>query len=302
MITALLAITLAMLLLASITDRLRVDVRRTTNLLHGQQMFLYALGGENMARLILERDAEEGLEQDTLFERWAQKAPVFPLENGGLITGRVEDLQGRFNLTNLLLAGAPNPVHVARFRRILAAIGADEGLVDAVVDWIDANEDISGDLGAENEYYLSLKTPYTAANKPFSTTRELLLVRGFDEALFRKLEPWVATLPEGVGLNLNTAPPIQLESLDEALSRSIADSLAADRNKDGYKDTGGFMKELEAYGIRSSKKMEGLTVRSQYFLAEVDVKFGDQQMRMRSYLHRTKEGVVTVSHRTQELF
>lgn len=302
MVTALLAIALAMILLSSITEQMRFDLRRTSNILGGQQLRQYALGGEILAREVLEQDAEEGMIQDTLFETWAEDAPVFPLENGGVITGRMEDLQGRFNLNNLVQQGTPNPTHVERFRRLLEAVNGDPELADAVVDWMDPNDDITGTMGAESDYYLSLNKPYRPTNTLMITPMELLMVKGFDQSLFQALEPYVTTLPEGTGLNVNTAPAILLASLDPAISRNIAESLVADRTKDGYKDIGSFITELESAKIRPKGGLTGLTLFSQHFLAEIQVKYADQQMRLRSYLYRNKEGIVTVTHRTQEYY
>lgn len=306
MVTALLAVALTMILMGSMTDRLRLEVRRTSNILGGQQMLLYALGGESMARLALERDhtdqQKKGNEQDTLSDLWAEKAPVFPLEQGGLITGRVEDLQGRFNLNNLLRNDQPNPIQIQRFRRLLEVLEADETLSDAVVDWIDTNDDSTGDAGAERDYYLTLPEPYQAANQPLATSRELLLVKGFDVALVERLEPWVTALPEGSALNINTALPTVLQTLDEALNNATARTLTEDRPQDGYKEINNFIKELDMFGIKPKAGIEGLALFSRYFLAEVEVKFAGQQMRLRSYLHRSKEGDVTVLHRTQEFF
>ena len=58
-----------------------------------------------------------------------------------------------------------------------------EDIADAIIDWRDNNETISG-AGAEAEYYETLPYPYRVRNGPFRTIRELLLVRGVTEELF----------------------------------------------------------------------------------------------------------------------
>ena len=56
-------------------------------------------------------------------------------------------------------------------------------VVDPVLDWMD-DDDTSNPKGAETEdYYSLLDPPYEAKNGPFDTVRELLLVKGFPEAL-----------------------------------------------------------------------------------------------------------------------
>jgi len=53
-----------------------------------------------------------------------------------------------------------------------------EELVDALIDWRDANK-VPGEFGAEDQYYAQLDPPYAVKNAPLDTVEELLLVRGF---------------------------------------------------------------------------------------------------------------------------
>jgi type II secretory pathway component PulK len=58
-----------------------------------------------------------------------------------------------------------------------------EDVADAIIDWRDADDTPSG-LGVESGYYESLPYGYMAANGPFKTIRELLLVKGVTDELF----------------------------------------------------------------------------------------------------------------------
>lgn len=52
-------------------------------------------------------------------------------------------------------------------------------LVDAIIDWRDADSTLSGELpDTEGEYYLKLSKPYLIKNKPYESVEELLLVKG----------------------------------------------------------------------------------------------------------------------------
>lgn len=54
-----------------------------------------------------------------------------------------------------------------------------ERIVDAIIDWRDADNKPSGDAGdTEGEYYRNLDRPYRVKNGPFDTVEELLLVKG----------------------------------------------------------------------------------------------------------------------------
>ncbi len=60
--------------------------------------------------------------------------------------------------------------------------GMTDEIADAILDWLDSDEQIR-QYGAETEYYSTLQPPYQAKNGPLSTIEELLLVRG--------VNPWL---------------------------------------------------------------------------------------------------------------
>ncbi len=62
-----------------------------------------------------------------------------------------------------------------------------EDVAEAILDWIDADDDIRP-LGAENNYYGSISPPYDAKNGPMDTIEELLLVRGVTPELLFGLD------------------------------------------------------------------------------------------------------------------
>ncbi len=67
---------------------------------------------------------------------------------------------------------------------ILAELpGLDSEIANAIIDWRDEDDDPSNEEGAEENYYLSLRSPYSPRNAPFETIEELLLVRGITPAL-----------------------------------------------------------------------------------------------------------------------
>ncbi len=72
---------------------------------------------------------------------------------------------------------------------VLADADGDEeidpkAIVDAIIDWRDADNTPSGEAGdTEGEYYLSLDKPYGVKNGEFSSVEELLLVKGVTGAI-----------------------------------------------------------------------------------------------------------------------
>jgi len=65
---------------------------------------------------------------------------------------------------------------------LLTLPGMTEDVADAILDWLDEDEDVRP-YGAEAEYYTTLPTPYVPKNGPVLSVEELLLVRGVTPTL-----------------------------------------------------------------------------------------------------------------------
>ena len=80
---------------------------------------MYVQGAEAWAADILRQDLVDSPDSDHLGEQWAIELPPLPVD-GGTIVGRLEDLQGRFNLNNLVGAdGKENELARRQFERLL---------------------------------------------------------------------------------------------------------------------------------------------------------------------------------------
>jgi general secretion pathway protein K len=106
---------------------------------------------------------------------------------------------------------APDERRFAVFQRLLDTLGIDRAVADAVVDWLD-NDENPRVGGAESSYYLGLPKPYRAKNDLFDTIGELRLVRGVTGEVFGTLLPFVTVSSSGL-VNINTAPKEVLMSL-----------------------------------------------------------------------------------------
>ena len=228
LITALLVIALVTAAAVAMASRQQLDIRRTANTLQRDQAYVYAMGAEVMARAVLVKDDPQ---KDHKEEDWAKSGVTIPFE-GGLLTGTLEDIQGRFNLNNVVKNGVASPQDVERLKRLLLILKAKSppdkevwknaeppDLANAVLDWIDADSNVSsGGGGAEDSDYLQTERPYRAANAPMAATSELLLVRGFTAGIYREVAPYVTALPEHTKINVNTAKLEVLRSLDQDAS------------------------------------------------------------------------------------
>lgn len=291
LVTALLVVALATVAAVAMATRLHVDLRRTGNLLHGEQAYAYALAAESWAQVILRRDATDS-EHDSLDEDWATALPPIPVD-GGFVSGHVTDLQGRFNV-NSLLDTAGNPVQnaVDYFRRLLTLLDLDPELATAVLDWID--EDINARFpgGAEDDTYLLEDPPYRAANRPMVSISELRLVQGFTDEALQVLEPHVTALPEPTAINVNTATAEVLMALHPDMTAAGVDLLLADREQKPF----GAISEFTGHNALSGLPVAvDVDVASHWFLVLTDVSVGIGKAQLESLLHRDKNKLQVIS-------
>ncbi len=92
----------------------------------------------------------------------------------------LENESARLNLNTLIVADdyAENGGRTL----LMALPGMTEHEADAIMDWIDEDDD-PREYGAEYDYYQGLSSPYKPTNGPFNTVEELLLVRGVSPQL-----------------------------------------------------------------------------------------------------------------------
>ncbi|MBF0429587.1 MAG: type II secretion system minor pseudopilin GspK, partial [Magnetococcales bacterium] len=295
LLTALLIVSVCASVAVGLITGQHLAIRRTANILDRDRSLQIALGGEAWAMGILSRDAKEG-NRDHLNEIWASAPPPIPV-TGGMASGKITDMQGRFNLNNLLLSGKQSPVDLARFERLLKIVELDPRLAVAVVDWMDPDSLVGNNGGAENPTYLGKSPPYRAANQFFMTVSELRLVEGFDAKAVARLIPLVAALPERTDLNINTAPLELLMTLTERMTREEAMTLDEKRRViDGFVDVAAFLAEpiFKGKEVLSS----GLSVSSRFFLVDGQVQMGRGRMRLFSLLSRNSSNL-TVVRRSQ---
>jgi general secretion pathway protein K len=172
---------------------------------------LLAEAGTGAARIALREDARDN-QNDTLDEFWSRAALPITLGDGEVLV-TIEDEERKINLNRIMLpnGNAPDDQRLAVFQRLLDTLGIDRTVADAVVDWLD-NDENPRVGGAESSYYLGLPQPYKAKNDLFDTIGELRLVRGVTAEVFEKLLPFVTVSSSGL-VNINTAPKEVLMSL-----------------------------------------------------------------------------------------
>jgi general secretion pathway protein K len=287
LITAMLISALATIVAANLAWDSALDVRRTTVLLNRDQAIQVALGAESWVVGILHQDLEDS-ETDHLGEIWATDLPGLPIE-GGEVFGNIQDLQGRFNINNLVGEnGEIEQESLEQFRRLLTALELDPRFAGIAADWIDADLDASFPDGAEDSIYTGLLPPYRTANQALSSISELAALEGMDKFTFDTLKDHISALPGHVNINVNTASPAVLLSLDENMTVADVEGLVAEREAGGFADIATTFASLVTPDV-----LNKLEDSSQYFQLKVIVRIDTVRVTVFSVLQRGPRGDVT---------
>lgn len=295
LVTALLVTAIATITAVAMASRQQLDIRRTANMLDRNQAYLFGLGVEEWARQILAQDRRDN-NIDHTGENWATILPPITVE-GAVVSGAIEDLQGRFNLNNLVKDDAASEPDIQRLQRLLQILELDERIARAVADWIDPDEEPAFPDGAEDNEYLLLDPPYRCANAPMASVSELLLVRGVDYDTYQTLRPYVTALPTRTTINVNTAPVEVLMTLVEGMSQSDAELLAEERGEDGYDKVEDFLNQPPFK--EANVQIPDISVASEYFLLSADVSFGRSRLQLFDLFVRSTDAKVQVAMRAQ---
>ncbi len=298
LVTALLVVALASTAAVTLATHQQLDIRRTGNLIDGDQAWAYATGGENWAKLILRRDLEKTPGIDHLGEAWAQ--PLAPIKlPGGYMLGRISDAQARFNLNNLVQGNEPNNEAILQMRRLLILLELNPSLIDATVDWIDPDINVRLPYGAEDDYYSNLDRPYRTANQPMASVSELRLIKGINETIYQKILPYVTALPSTSGattpINVNTAPPQVLATLADGMDADQGMALVKLRQGNPFKDITAFTEALEvvAPAVMLTSDIAASTSTG-YFDVQVESEIGYGRAALTSLLLRTEQDIQVV--------
>ena len=247
-----------------------------------------ALAGVQWARQILHEDAREPT--TNLGQPWALTLPPIPLENGE-IRGSIADAQARLNVNALADSGAAEALAHARLERLFAQRGLALSMLDAIADWVDS-DDATRPNGAEDGYYAAQPVPALAADAPIVRTAELADVRGVSGDALAAVAPFVAALPRGTAVNVNTAPPEVLATIVDGASGAALAALVADRARKPFTTIAEFRARLPQ-GVRLASE-DAIVVKSDHFLVTIEARQGDTLARVRALVRRSGSGWPTV--------
>lgn len=250
------------------------------------------------ARVILREDARVSA-TDNLTEPWAvplaesrlSEGLMRPNENSSnltdkqaVVTGRIEDAQGRFNLRNLGLDNSNRAVWMVAFAKLCDLLGVGGAQQKAIIDT----------LGA----MYPPTTNSTNSDKPTEQSGVRLIQAkrwqefdnnyGVDENTWTQLRPYVVILPDITPLNANTASAELLYACIEKLGFPDAQQAVSRRERVPFKDLSDLRAALNP-DIEIQSSMLG--VKSDYFLVEGSAQIDEALVRTQALLERKNQRV-----------
>ncbi|MFZ5755710.1 MAG: type II secretion system minor pseudopilin GspK [Pseudomonadota bacterium] len=308
LIMVMLMLTMAVIIAAQVMERIEQDRTRTANTLALEQANAYLLSAEALGVRALAADLvadqQAGEEIDACTEQdWAVAIGPLPWDNG-IFQVSVQDLQGRFNLNNLVASHdgerSIDRLQLERLKRLLKAVLPDTGgaeaadaLAEEAGDWLDGNTLVDGLGGAEDTEYETWRT----GNQPLGHISELRALRSATRELWQAADDkplfsrYITVLPEGTRINVNTAPAEVLQALAPALGSTGADAIIRQREEKPFLSVDEVLAVQVVAAMPQAQRDElkaAIAVNSDYFQVTSQVAVADRTARLVSYVYRPR--------------
>lgn len=277
------------LMLRAETSRSRVE-----HLQISQQAALHLDAAEWLIDPVLRADWERDQNLDHLLEGWSLAGFQADIDRAQM-TGTISDLQGRYNVNALSDPADLNAVQ--SFDRLLASLGLSLTLGRDIAGFVQARGP------SQTTDYATRPLPVLPAGAPLDRIEELRLVTGMTAEAYARLLPYVAALPPGAGLNVNTTTPEVLGAMLPTANPAGVTQLIAERGRVPFADTADFTTRAEALLhprviTQALAPDGGFVTATDWFEARFDVALdGRIQSRILTVERSTLNGAVTLRHR-----
>ncbi|MCO5400712.1 type II secretion system minor pseudopilin GspK [Ralstonia soli] len=295
-ITALLVVTLAVVIVSGMLWRQQVEIRAVENQRLKAQATWIARAGIDWARLILRDDQRRTGAVDHLGEIWAvpiQETKLSDFLGSSLrtdtageesyLSGRIFDAQARFNLMNLLTMqtlGARTIVTgrdkdgIKAYGLLLQSLNLDPSLANVtattLAQMLGGFQSAEGTQGGQpgGEDSSSGGSGGDNGPRPLDDVDSLLTVPGYTADMIAKLRPYVIVLPARTQINANTASAEVLAAVIPNLSLDRARALVLVRDRAYFRNIGDVVNNLRgiAPGADTTAAANLLDVQTHYFL------------------------------------
>jgi general secretion pathway protein K len=288
-ITALLIVAIIATIATTLSFGQQIWIRQVETVTELSQAEMLRQGALEYARLLLTQNARAPGTSDTdhfgkywclwdeANERCGER--TLPVDDNSFVSFRIQDVEGRFNLNNLVDAdGKQRPEYREMYIRLLNSLDVDidrrraEALADTLIDWIDYNTQVQPN-GAEDLDYANLTPPYRAANRHLASVEELRLIIGYTQEIVDALRKHVVLYPPVAAetdMNVNTANAPVIAAL---AGISVADAIDFVEKRKTRKEPFANEAELRA-ALPSGSNPKRYNFRSNHFIVSVTAKVG----------------------------
>lgn len=296
LLTAILLVALGTMIATAMAYRTAMTARRGQGYFSLDQSILIGEAGEAIAGYALRESRANNAQTDAPGQPWSTHYGPLPVTDGVTLEAWLEDLQGRFNVNDLVDAtGVKDPKAIQTFQNLLQIVGLEPKWADLLADWIDADTVVDSPDGAEDSTYMSQLPPYRAADRQITSASELLALPGFGADRYARIEPYVTALPRGTKLNLCTASGQLLDAFNPTGERqysTLDPKELAEQRKDGcFPSVQVYQQSFSSDpSARGSYGMTMVGTQSDYFRLTSVVSIGSAQFYLYSLLHREQNG------------
>ena len=243
------------------------------------QASLYLDAMEALMETVLDRDRAQGA-IDAGTEPWAQGAYDVEVDRGRA-TGTLADLQGRFNVN--WLSNVQDTERRRAFTALCASLGVSSQIADAIAGLVAPGgpKDIAAYAGRD--------VPIRPAGGEITTLDALRAIPVLDAASFARLAPYLAALPGGTALNVNTAPRPVLTALLPTVGAVGLGRLVSQRRSAPFASVDDFLRRAAAVSSADALQTVDparLTVASHWFQADISATLGEARLARTVVLHR----------------
>jgi general secretion pathway protein K len=283
LLVTILIISIIVVVTIQFNTSMRSDLQAAVNLRDGVKLGYISRSALNLARTVLLVDMQEN-NYDTLHETWAQLPVLAEYASVYLDEGRfklgISDYSGKIQLNSLVYAEEAGVQQLQQdiLSRFLLSEEfeldqeAVDSIIDAIIDWIDEDDEESGFGGAEEFYYQSLEKPYPCKNGPMEFVEELLHIKGIEPELFygTKEKPGIRKFLTAHGtsgeININTAEALVLRALADPIDEVLAGEMIGYRgNEENDLSNVSWYKSVPSFPGDIDIPAEIISVKSSYF-------------------------------------
>ncbi len=275
LLLTLLVLTLLVALILEFDAEARREYRDAAAFRDNFKVTVLARAAVQAARGILQQDFVKDKQTGQFFDAptdvWALPLTKYAIGDG-MLTAQIEDERGKLNLNDLAAGGDATAriPKVQRVKRLFQLLQVNPDLVDAIVDWID-QDDEPEPAGAESIYYQTLRPPYRAANEPLKTLLDLRLIKGMTPEIIAKISKVATVYPHSAEswVNVNTANALVLQALDPRITQGMAADIIQARpfktiqdldRVGSFEDIGKALRQQNLYNVKSNMFMARMMI------------------------------------------